>query len=61
MTVDLLLWLFAFALVSVVIEVVVDRALGITKRLNDLPRWKVLLHETMYIVWGIVLCILFTK
>ena len=59
--VGFLVSLVAFFVVSLVVTGVGDHVLGVTKRLADLPGWKVMLHEVMYSGMGIAFYLLFFR
>lgn len=50
-----------FIALSILVEVIVDRALGVTPRLKDLPSWRVRVHESMYWFLGAMFYGLFVK
>lgn len=57
----LILGYVVFVIVIVVVENLVNNALGVTKRFEGLPRWKEATHEMLYGVEGILLYIWFLK
>ena len=57
----LLLGYLVFVVVSAIVNAIVDDALGIKDRLKDLSQWRKSLHETMYVLYGMLVYIWFLK
>jgi|GEM_PF-5019908 len=60
------MWLLAFfgfvlvvVIVIAIVEQTIDKLLGVHQALAHLSRWKVYLHETMYIYIGIAIYVFY--